>query len=140
MGNEPLNLLELLALAIVADNVELLDDVIPRAVWDGLFDRDLIRTGRDHTGEGYTHVPPHGEGALRDCVRELVDDTHVFELVNGEWSIKHPVACRPNLLGCPVHMLVQAQKSFGPPIPEGRFRVDVVDGDVLKFTAVEENL
>lgn len=40
---------------------------------------------------------------------EAWNDKHVLHVTKDGWSLRHPVRCRPNLLGCSVHQCATAQ-------------------------------
>jgi hypothetical protein len=60
------------------------------------------------------------EAVLRDL---LGPDYHVYEQREDGWSIKHPIACRDEMLDCPVHKAVSL--FHAPPVAPGRYRVEL---------------
>lgn len=74
---------------------------------------------------------------LEQAERELADirervgpDYHVVDVNAGGWGIQHPLACRPDLTACTVHMAAVRQWE-GPPAPIGRYRLYMLDGGYL---------
>ena len=77
-------------------------------------------------------VPLEFIGPVVDLIAEAVwtealaslDDIaeHVVELRNDGWTIKHPLACRPDLFNCPVNRVAEAEL-VEPPKGRGRFPV-----------------
>ena len=90
-------------------------------------------------------VEPRGEsedviisGAEAAYLASIIGPTyHVFEQAGNEHSLQHPVACRPDLLGCEVQKLTA--KLTEPPVPDGRYRVDLSDGELV-FAELETPL
>ncbi|MDR7278913.1 ANTAR domain-containing protein [Catenuloplanes atrovinosus] len=61
------------------------------------------------------------------------DPVHVIEFRETTWTLKHPVACRPNLFECPLNPLAEAMvDADGWPLALGRYECDINDlGDRL---------
>lgn len=67
-----------------------------------------------------------------------VDDRHILQVDATGWGIQHPLACRPNLLSCPVQLTaapeLAAAKAMGRTIPPGRYECSVGDfGDTFQI-------
>ncbi|MGW5556879.1 DUF6085 family protein [Micromonospora sp. NPDC003944] len=56
------------------------------------------------------------------------DPRHIIEFRPAGWTIKHPLACRPNLFACPFNRAALALDS--PPAKYGRYVVDLSDEGV----------
>lgn len=73
----------------------------------------------------------HYQGEMSaPTVAEIVLDAalpheHILELRETGWTLAHPVACRPDMLGCVYQRRLSAWLSTvnGPPEPPGRYRV-----------------
>lgn len=54
------------------------------------------------------------------------DPRHIIDIRPDGWTIKHPLACRPNLFECGVNRAAEQDlgQSDGPPVPPGRYEVD----------------
>jgi hypothetical protein len=52
---------------------------------------------------------------------ELVSADHVLIVDADRWTIKHPLACRPNLDDCPVHDAVSDALGDWSPLVAGRY-------------------
>ena len=61
--------------------------------------------------------------AALELAQLIGPDYHVVDVQPDGWAIQHPLACRPDLISCPVHRAAMAQWS-DPPGPVGRWRVD----------------
>lgn len=71
---------------------------------------------------------------LRDEVQRLrtqLDDLganqteHVIDIKPDGWTIKHPLACRPELFNCPVHNAAAAREFADPHPGPGRYGVSL---------------
>jgi hypothetical protein len=61
---------------------------------------------------------------------------HVLDVTETGWTLKHPLDCRPELFACPTHRA--ADELDGPPAAPGRYRVDLVDGQLAIGEAVPD--
>jgi hypothetical protein len=96
-----------------------------------------IATVRNHRGA--ENCWPQWANIFADEIERLWDllgpEYHVFQSRDGEWSLKHPIACREEMLDCDVHAAAMALDS--PPVPEGRYRCEVVKGE-LTFERIRD--
>lgn len=68
--------------------------------------------------------------AQRDAVLALLAaDVHVVELRKTTYGLQHGFPCRPHLLDCPVERALNALS--GSPAAPGRYRVALVDGELV---------
>jgi hypothetical protein len=74
-------------------------------------------------------IGPPGRAAF-----QAQDDTHELEVREGEWGLLHPLSCRRDLLGCPVHDAAAAQMRDDP-LLEGRYQVDTDEDGSLRVVA-----
>lgn len=72
--------------------------------------------------EAERHTPPE------DAVDEYGDE-HVVEFSHDAYGLQHPVACRPALLSCPVHLALAGLAA--PDREPGRYAVALVDGELV---------
>lgn len=72
-----LDTLELIAMSLATegDPGGKVGDAIPDRVWESLFDRDLLRQGRDITDEAYTYATPEGIELLHRSIADLASQT-----------------------------------------------------------------
>lgn len=62
------------------------------------------------------------------------ESDHIAEFRDEGWSLQHPPECRPNLIDCEVHRLVEQFATERGPLV-GRFKVELASGDIkLLFT------
>lgn len=88
----------------------------------------------------------HDAGLLLDlladegyAVVEKGSEEHVIDFREDGWTIKHPLRCRPNLFDCPINRECEAQSWLEPPVPPGRYELELSDGDELVIgRAIEE--
>ena len=66
----------------------------------------------------------------------LGPDYHVYEQREDGWSLKHPVACREEMLDCPVHLA--ASQYDEPPVEPSRYRVELNSVGSLNFYLLAE--
>lgn len=64
---------------------------------------------------------------LRAAEAELVkiDRRHIVTFSRTGYGLQHPLPCRPNLLGCPVHKALARRRSIDR--PPGKYVVTLVD-------------
>lgn len=57
-------------------------------------------------------------------------DIHILETTGTDWSLQHPLSCRPNLLDCPYHTASKRliESSFAP----GLWVVQLVKGELVR--------
>lgn len=97
---------------------------------------------RDTTWTDFGSVCGYAERLAAElaALRERVGpDYHVYEQRPDGWSVKHPLACRDEMLDCPVHLAASAYQSA--PVKPGRWRVEIgPDGDLdfAAFASVRE--
>lgn len=78
-------------------------------------------------------------------LRAILDDStpyHLIDLTDTGWTLKHPIACRPDLFNCPVNRAAQNIGTAKPtvvfgPLGPGVWRVEM-DADKLVFVEREE--
>jgi hypothetical protein len=60
------------------------------------------------------------------------DPRHIIQFRTDGWTIKHPLACRPNLFDCPVNRAAEAELGTRrcPPAPPGRYECRAGEGDL----------
>jgi hypothetical protein len=46
------------------------------------------------------------EAGLRALDPTLLDPHHMLRVEDGRWGLQHPLACRPKLTACPVHVQI----------------------------------
>lgn len=62
----------------------------------------------------------------------LLDTHHVLIIGEDRWTLQHPLACRPNLAGCPMHAEVNAElRDNDRLLNVGSYRVETRDGELL---------
>jgi hypothetical protein len=123
----------------VADDKRVVQEALPVAF---LPDRSVTAAATALCGEicgsGFGHCEGCRDLALTalvaglTAVDPLVDPHHVVIVGEDRWSLQHPLACRPNLGDCPMH--VEVADAFGDnprPLDIGRYRVEVRDGELL---------
>lgn len=95
-------------------------------------DRDVA--GRDPESPSY--LPPGTTWELVEDVIRAADEAadpetrHVIEFRADGWTLKHPLACRPDLFACPLNQV--AEEMSGPLAAPGRYEVELNDlGDRL---------
>lgn len=87
-----------------------------------------------HDGCSYTETARAVLGAL--ATRRLApaddDPRHIIDVRADGWTIKHPLACRPNLFDCPVNRAAERSMAAfdGPPVPPGHYECRVGDRDL----------
>lgn len=66
------------------------------------------------------------EPAIRFAVAILAalddDPEHIIDLRADGWTIKHPLACRPDLFACPVNRAAERDLTEQPAMPAGQYR------------------
>lgn len=63
---------------------------------------------------------------LLDIIDRL-DKPHVIRVRETGWEIQHAIACREDMLGCPIHVAC-AGAWDEPPVAPGRYLITVEDG------------
>ncbi|WP_431977609.1 hypothetical protein [Micromonospora haikouensis] len=62
---------------------------------------------------------------------DVGEQRHIVDLRAGGWTLQHPIACRPNLVDCPVNRAAERDLA-APAVVPGRYVVEVNDlGDRL---------
>ena len=89
---------------------------LPKAVADDVRTKVLALLARAETAEAE-------RDALRVELAALDDPRHIVEFGDDNWSMQHPIKCRPDLIGCIVNQAVTDDAFDGPPEPEGRYVV-----------------
>lgn len=108
----------------VADKLTRLRELVPPSR-DAEAATLLAELEQELTGEHVLMVIERGSSAdLDHGLRQHVD-----------WGLQHPLACRPNLTSCPVHVAASTQMSRDPLVP-GTYEVGVDAGG--KLTIAEE--
>ena len=85
----------------------------------------------DHAAECLYHKTAAELAELRAKVQP---DYHVYERIGLNWSCQHPLKCRlEGMLNCDVHLAIseEADRLHHPPGKEGRWRVDLLKGDLV---------
>ena len=74
--------------------------------------------------------------AERDELKALIGpECHVFESRDdGGWSLKHPLACRDEMLDCPIHQ--ECSKFYEAPVEAGRWRIELEASGGVSFAAL----
>lgn len=63
---------------------------------------------------------------------------HVFEQRGAQWSLQHPLTCRPNLFACEVQKTFMLGHTYLP--GEGRFTITMVaDQPLLSFRRIHDS-
>lgn len=70
------------------------------------------------------------EAAAWHVIEHDIHAEHVIKFNERGWTIKHPLACRPNLFECPVHAAAE-QQIAQPPEVLGRYTISLADDGLL---------
>lgn len=74
---------------------------------------------------------------LPGVLTEPGPDYHVIDFAGDGYTLKHPLACRPNLFDCALHQAAAAEQLHHTTEALGRFRCELVDGRVMIGERVE---
>lgn len=82
-------------------------------------------------GEALEEIARMARNAETELAKMLGGDDHIIEVGDeGEWGVKHPLTCRPDVLGCAVHVALMKDE---PAVPAGMWRVEISDAGNLSF-------
>lgn len=70
-------------------------------------------------------------GADWECPHNPLKDKHVVTYKAEQWGLQHPLACRPNLLSCQVHLAMHEQ--------QGAVRGKVLIGEGRAIVTLEDD-
>lgn len=76
----------------------------------------------------------HDCQATRDRLAELersFGPDHIVDLGPGDWTMQHPLACRPDLLACPFNAAMHRTFPEPPDAAPGRYRAVMDEGGFI---------
>lgn len=115
----------------VLSELDVTDDAVIHTLGTILVDKvGGLRGALDRWRERYDPVV-----AAQPVVIDPGEHFHVMEIRQNGWTIKHPIACRPDLFNCPVNRAASAELE-PPALEPGQYRVDLDDRGELKMSAV----
>lgn len=86
-----------------------------------------------YIGKPYEQADLNAVVDIRQALEELLGlvsrKEHILATTDIDWSLQHPLACRPDMLACPVHKAMMAVAD--PPVPSGRWIVRLAGGELL---------
>jgi hypothetical protein len=91
----------------------------------------LTPEGRAKARKAAVFLGDPAEGVVCDLldIIDRLDKPHVIHLREEGWEIQHALACRDDMLGCPVHVAcVQFADWDRSEIPPGRYLITVEGG------------
>lgn len=94
-------------------------------------DAYLTPEGRARARSASYLLPDPGGEVVRDLLDliDRLDQPHMIQVRPTGWEILHAIACRTDMLGCPVHVACVEAGWTEPPVSPGRYLVEVVDGE-----------
>jgi hypothetical protein len=74
-------------------------------------------------------LPPPGDEVVRELlgIIDRLDRPHVIHVREGGWEIQHALACRGDMLGCPVNVACSQVGWDRRTTPVGRYLITVDD-------------
>ncbi len=85
-------------------------------------------------------LPPPGDEVVRELldIIDRLDRPHVIHVRENGWEIQHAIACRDDMLGCPVNVACVQARWDQRPAPAGRYLITVDDDGLPVIGARQE--
>jgi hypothetical protein len=66
------------------------------------------------------------------------NNLHILEVTETDWSLQHPLSCRPNLLDCPFHAATKCLMVESPPEAPGRWAIEFARSGQLVPSEIQQ--
>ncbi len=119
-----------------------------RGIVDGLINRDAVLPGDLDTTSDWAALDQATRDMWTNLGEQLVQVTlaaidpllvtadHVLRVDGDSWALEHPLSCRPNLTGCPIHEKLAADDMLTWDFVDGGYLVRLDTCGCLQSAAV----